>query len=208
MRPPSSLIFCAILAGGPLLPGAVLTAPAWAAPPVKPAPQVDPKAPKPSEVVSEEQLFARLAKAESREEAKPIEEKLQAMFKASGSPSVDLLMNRAEVAEAAGDKKMAQKLLGSVTGIAPNYAEGWHARAALETASGDDTAALISLQKVVLLNPRQFDALGELAGMLEDYGDKAGALKLYRRALALDPQMDGVERHVRALAREVEGQDI
>ena len=61
----------------------------------------------------------------------------------------------------------------------------------MEQAAGDDTAALVSLQKVVLLNPRHFAALVELGDMLQDYGDKAGALKLYRRALDLDPQLEG-----------------
>jgi tetratricopeptide (TPR) repeat protein len=203
MRPAPFLVFLSLFAAG-----TAMAAPQAAPAPRHPARPADPAAPRPSEVVSEDQLFARLAKAESREDAKPIEEKLEAMFRASGSPSVDLLMNRAEVAAAADDKAMARKLLESVTTIAPKFAEGWHARAALETASGDDTSALISLQKVVLLNPRQFNALNELAGMLEDYGDKAGALKLYRRALALDPQLEGVEHHLRALTRQVEGQDI
>jgi tetratricopeptide (TPR) repeat protein len=192
-----------------LLAGSFAVTPVMAAPkPVAPAPSAAAKNPRPGEAVSEEHLFARLAKAQSAEDAKPIAEKLETMFRASGSPSVDLLMNRAEVAAAANDKAMAKKLLDSVTTIAPNFAEGWHARAAFETASGDDTSALISLQKVVQLNPRQFNALSELAGMLEDYGDKAGALKLYRRAFALNPQLEGVERHLHALAREVEGQDI
>jgi tetratricopeptide (TPR) repeat protein len=64
------------------------------------------------------------------------------------------------------------------------------------------------LQKAVLLNPRQFAALSELADMLEDYGDKAGALKLYRRALDLDPQLEGAEHKVRELTQSVEGRDI
>ena len=193
----------------PLLAALILfaAAPAAFAAPVPAAPKPN-QTPRPSEALSEEQLFAQLAKAESAEDAKPIEDKLLTMFKASGSASVDLLMNRAEVAAAAKGGKMAAKLLDAVTTIAPKFAEGWHARAALESASGDDAAALTSLQKVVQLNPRQFNALNELAGMLEHYGDKAGALKLYRRALALDPQLEGVERHTRALAREVEGQDI
>jgi len=64
------------------------------------------------------------------------------------------------------------------------------------------------LQKAVMLNPRQFAALNELADMLEDYGDKAGALKLYRRALDLDPQMEGAVQKVRELTQSVEGRDI
>ncbi len=167
-----------------------------------------PAAPAPREATSEEQLFAQLRKAESAEDAHPIEEKLMGMFRISGSPSVDLLMTRAQVALAATDNKTAKKLIEAVTAIAPNYAEGWHTRAGMEQAAGDDTAALVSLQKVVLLNPRHFAALNELGDMLEEYGDKAGALKLYRRALELDPQMEGASRKVRELTQSVEGRDI
>lgn len=176
---------------------------AFAAPP-KPASAPGPK----FDVTSEEQLFAQLKKAQSAEEAHPIEEKLAAMFRASGSASVDLLMTRANAALADSDKKTARQLVEAVTAIAPNYAEGWHTRAGMEQAAGDDTAALVSLQKVVLLNPRHFEALTELGEMLQDYGDKAGALKLYRRALEVDPQMEGASHKVRELTQSVEGRDI
>jgi tetratricopeptide (TPR) repeat protein len=176
---------------------------AYAIPPKPPAP-----APLPKEVTSEDRLFAQLLKVESAEDAHPIEEKLQAMFRVSGSPSVDLLMARAQAALAATDNKTAKQLIDAVTSIAPNYAEGWHSRAGMEQASGDDTAALVSLQKVILLNPRNFAALNELGDRLEEYGDKAGALKLYRRALELDPQLEGASRKVRELTQSVEGRDI
>jgi tetratricopeptide (TPR) repeat protein len=175
---------------------------AFAAPP-KPA-----SAPVPKEVTSEEQLFAQLKQVGSVEDAHPIEEKLIGLFRVSGSPSVDLLMVRANAALAATDNKTAKQLIDAVTNIAPNYAEGWHTRAGMEHAAEDDTAALVSLQKVVLLNPRQFAALTELGDMLQEYGDKAGALKLYRRALELDPQLEGANRKVRELTQSVEGRDI
>src|SRR5215831_1552674 len=171
-------------------------------------PAKSPAGPAPVKVASEEQLFAQLKQCSSAEDAHPIEEKLQAMFRASGSPSVDLLMTRAVAAQGAGDNKTARRLVEAVTDIAPRFAEGWHVRATMEQAAGDDTAALVSLQKAVLLNPRQFAALNELADMLEDYGDKAGALKLYRRALDLDPQMEGAVQKVRELTQSVEGRDI
>ena len=184
------------------------TTAALALPPVS-KPDVKPAAPKPAaKPVSIDPLFAQLKKAESTEEAKPIEEKLEAAFRVSGSPSVDLLMTRAQAVLAAQDSKTALKLVQSVTQIAPNYAEGWHVRAAMESASDNDTGALVSLQKVVLLNPRQFSAMVELASMLEDYGDKKGALKLYRNALALDPQLDVAQRKIRELTTSVEGRDI
>ena len=190
MRP--AVILCLLLLSGAAL----------AAPPDKPS------QPTPKQVTSEEGLFAQLKKAESAEDAHALEQKLEAMFRASGSPSVDLLILRVQAAQAATDKKTAKQLIDAVTAIAPNYAEGWHMRANMEQEDGEDTAALVSLQKVVLLNPRQFTALVELAGMLEDYGDKAGALKLYRRALDLDPQLDIASRKVRELTQSVEGRDI
>jgi Tfp pilus assembly protein PilF len=172
-------------------------------PPAKPSSQSAPL-----RAASEEQLFAQLKQCSSAEDAHPIEEKLEAMFRASSSPSVDLLMTRALTVQGAGDNKTARQLVEAVTKIAPNYAEGWHVRASMELGAGDDTAALVSLQKTVLLNPRNFTALGELADMLQDYGDKAGALKLYRRALDLDPQLEGAAGKVRELTQSVEGRDI
>lgn len=153
-------------------------------------------------------LFADLARAGSPEEAKPIEDQIYALFEQSGSASVDLLMTRGAAAMAGGDDETAKKLLDAVTGIAPDFAEGWHQRAQLQSADGDDEGAMVSLQKTVTLNPRQFAALSQLGDMLEEYGDKAGALKMYKRALALDPQLEGAARHVRALEKDVEGQGI
>ena len=155
-----------------------------------------------------DRLFAILAKAGSAEEAQPLEEQILEVFLQSGSPSIDLLMGRAAEALNAGDVATAQKLLESVTAIAPEFAEGWHQRGRIEAASGDDQAAMISLQKTIALNPRQFEAYAELAGMLEDYGDKNAALAMYRKAMALDPNLDDVARHVRELGRAVEGERI
>jgi len=153
-------------------------------------------------------LFAQLKTAETAEDAKPIEHQILVLFGQSGSPSIDLLMGRAVVAEDAGDKDTAKKLYDAVTEIAPGFAEGWHGRAMLEADAGNDEAAMVSLQKAVSLNPREFAAMEQLAEMLEDYGDKAGALKLFRRVEALDPQYEGLQRHIDGLTRDVEGQGI
>lgn len=160
---------------------------------------------KPSE---EDRLFAQLKKADSADAAKPIEEKIGGLFRASGSASVDLLMSRVGAALGQADNSTARALVEAITHAAPNYAEGWRMRAHMQRAANDDAGAMISLQKTVTLNPRHFIAMAELGEMLEDYGDKAGALKLYRRVLALDPQMRGAREREKALTREVEGQGI
>ncbi|MEI9991878.1 MAG: tetratricopeptide repeat protein [Rhizomicrobium sp.] len=153
-------------------------------------------------------LFGQLKKAASPEEAKPIEDKIGGVFLQSGSASVELLMTRAQAVLAAGDKDTARQLFDAITGVAPNYAEGWHARASLQHDNGDDSGAIVSLEHTILLNPRQFTAMYELGNILEDYGNKEGALKLYRKALELDPQLEGAQKHVDALGRDVEGQGI
>src|SRR5471032_1820020 len=67
--------------------------------------------------------FADLAKADSPEDAKPIETKIETAFKQSGSASVDLLMSRAKEALNAADSKTAGTILAAVTKLAPDYAE-------------------------------------------------------------------------------------
>jgi tetratricopeptide (TPR) repeat protein len=155
-----------------------------------------------------ESLFADLKRAQSPEEAKPIEEKIGGIFLTSGSPSIELLMTRASAAQAAGDNTTAKKLFVAITDIAPGFGEGWHLRAVLERTTGDDNAAMQSLGRAILANPRNFVAMYELGTLFEEYGNKAAALKIYRRALALDPQLDGAQKHIDALTRDVEGEGI
>ncbi|HEX4105885.1 MAG TPA: hypothetical protein VHX92_06600 [Rhizomicrobium sp.] len=156
----------------------------------------------------EDKLFAQLKAADSAEIAKPIEDKLTDLFRISGSPSVDLLMTRAGTALSQTDNGTARTLVDAVTRVAPRYAEGWRMKAHMQQAGGDDSGAMISLQRAVVLNPREFAAMTELGEMLEDYGDKPGALKLYRRVLVLDPQMKIAAERAKALTKEVEGQGI
>src|SRR5260370_19119956 len=132
--------------------GSASAAPARHAPP-----------PKPVDV-----LFQALKHASSPEDAKPIEDQIGLFFMQSGSPSIDLLMTRATAALVGGDKTAARKLFDSVITIAPNYAEGWHSRAALQIDANDSAGAMVSLQRTISLNPRESREISELSGMLQD----------------------------------------
>lgn len=170
-------------------------APRQPAPPPKPVPQLD-------------QLFHQLAAAGTDDQAKPIEDHILTLFLESGSASVDLLMTRAAAALAGGDMDSAQQLLNVVTKVAPDYAEGWHQRGKLQAVAGDDEGAIASLQKAITLNPRQFAAMAELGGILVQYGDKRDALKLLRKAQSLDSHLGDVDREIRKLSHDVEGDSI
>jgi len=164
-----------------------------------------PAKPQPSELDS---LFAALAHTHSALDAKPIEDQIVAKFLASGSPSIDLLMTRAAAALAGGDKKDARRIINDVTIVAPYYAEGWHEKAKMQAGDGDDVGAIVSFNKTVTLNPRQFEAYAELGTVLLANGDKKDALATLRKALALDPHLGGLDREVQQLSREVEGERI
>ena len=155
-----------------------------------------------------DKLMPALAKAGSADNAKPIEAQLLTLFAQSGSPSVDLLMTRAAAALQAGDAGTAKELVRDVTEIAPTYAEGWRHLGELAQAANDDEGAITAYQKAVTLNPREFQACAELAGILADYGDKKQALQYFRKAQALDPWLSGVNDAVTKLARDVEGEKI
>jgi tetratricopeptide (TPR) repeat protein len=162
----------------------------------------------PSKEQKLQQLFGELQQVQEPDDAKPIETAINAIFTQSGSPTIDLLMLRAQAALTSNKLPVARKLVESITRIAPGFAEGWHRLAALQAAAKDDRGAMISLQKTISLNPRHFTAYAELGGFLEDYGDKPGALKFYRKALALDPKMENIDKDVKGLARDVEGEGI
>jgi len=155
-----------------------------------------------------DQLFQKLGKAPSEDDAKPIEKEILIQFLQSGSPTVDLLMARVEALMEGGSKADAGKILNAVTHIAPAYAEGWHQRGKLEAENGQDEAAMVSLNKALKLNPREFAAHVELGEMLEEYGAKPAALAEFKKALALDPHFEGLDKRVEQLARDVEGEKI
>jgi len=72
----------------------------------------------------------------------------------------------------------------------------------------DDKTAIVYLSKAIALNPHNFQAYAELAGILAEYGDKKQALQYYRKALAIDPYYEGLDKEVQQLARQVEGEKI
>lgn len=140
--------------------------------------------------------------------AKRIEDELDSIWSKSGSPSADLLLQRAEDAADDGDYDTASAILVRLTAAQPDFAEAWHQRAEIAAEQQDYHDAMVSLQKALVLNPHHFGALSELGVILEEFGDKAHALAAYRKALALDPFLEDVPERITSLEREVDGQGI
>jgi hypothetical protein len=164
--------------------------------------------PVPRQPETDEQLLTKLAQAKERRDARAIERELRARWSHSQSPTADLLMRRTDQALRAKDTDTARTLVRTLTGIEPTFAEAWHRRATIAIQKEEFDEAIDSLRRVLKLQPKHYVAIAELAELLEQFGDKAQALKAYRQAKALDPFIEGLDDRIRALSKEVEGQEV
>jgi tetratricopeptide (TPR) repeat protein len=153
-------------------------------------------------------LLKALQNAGSEPAARAVEEQIDKAWSRSGSPSADLLLERARAAAEDQDFDTASRILVKLTEIAPNFAEAWHQRAEVAAVKQDFHAAMTALRRTLMLQPRHFVALASLGAILEEFDNKPQALAAYRKALALNPYLDGIPDRIRALSREVEGQGI
>ena len=152
-------------------------------------------------------LFAQLKAAPDADHAKPIEERIWAHWSRSGSPTVDILLERAAAAETAGDKQLAAEFLTQASDLAPGFAEPWNRRAVLAYDAHDYSGAIAAIEETLKREPRHFGALTGLALIYEDLGRKRQALMAYRAALEVHPFFAEALRGAARLAPQVEGSD-
>jgi tetratricopeptide (TPR) repeat protein len=155
-----------------------------------------------------DELFDRLAKSPDADAAKPIVQAIEMLWAQSGSDTVDLLMSRAAEASKDENKDDAITVLDSVVDLAPDYAEGWNRRATMFFLKKDYERSLLDIREVLAHEPRHFGAWAGLGRILQDVGNDKRALAAYRKALALNPHLDGMKKMVENLSIEVEGRDI
>ena len=153
-------------------------------------------------------LFGALKVAPDEASAKNIEDRIWALWLASGSDTCNLLMTRVKKAIDSEDYNLAIRLLDAVIEIRPKYVEAWNRRATVFFLKRDYGSALLDLRQVLATEPRHFGALAGLGAIMQDIGDDKAALDAYRRALAIDPHLKGVADKVKTLTDKVEGRPI
>lgn len=152
-------------------------------------------------------LFAELAASDQRS-SRRIERQIWSEWSKSGSAAMDLLLQRGRDAMAAGDTQAAIDHFTALTDHAPDFAEGWNARATAYFTAGDYGPSVQDIGKVLTLNPRHFGALSGLAVIMQELGRPEAALKAYQAALAIHPHLDGVTEAIERLERETAGQEL
>jgi tetratricopeptide (TPR) repeat protein len=175
---------------------------------IAPPPPSSKEQDKPPRAAILDALFADLAKTRSAEEGKAVEAAIQKVWLQSGSPSIDILMSRGLDAFNAKDYDRALFFFNEVVLLDPGFVEGWNKRAAVLYIKNNYSGALKDLEQVLRIEPRHFLAMGGLALMLEELGDKKGALEVFRRALEVDPWLEGAAQAEKALSVDVEGRGI
>jgi tetratricopeptide (TPR) repeat protein len=153
-------------------------------------------------------LFEALKIAPDNESARAIEQRIWAMWIASGSDTCNLLMGRVKAATEQKDLDLAIKLLDAVIELKPTYTEAWNRRATIYYLQKDFGHALSDIREVLMREPRHFGALSGLGLILQEIGDEKHALEAYRRALAIDPHLENVEEAIKNLREKVEGRQI
>jgi tetratricopeptide (TPR) repeat protein len=155
------------------------------------------------------ELYAQLGKARDAEAAVPIVESIEALWRFSGSDTVDLLMHRAERLAKDEDFDLSLKILDATADLAPDQAEVWHLMATVHYLKKDYGQAIADLKRALDRDPKHFGALNDLGVALEAVGAKKEALEAYRQALTVNPFLpESTKRAVDELGREVEGQPL
>jgi len=153
-------------------------------------------------------LFDALKAAPDEESARAVEARIWAIWMKTPSDTVAVLMARARVAVESKEPDVALKLLDAIIKLRPDYVEAWNRRATVHYMQNDYTRAMEDIQEVLRREPRHFGALAGLGVILEDTGDDSHALKVFRRALAINPHLEKVPEMVKNLSEKVEGRDI
>ncbi len=152
-------------------------------------------------------LFSRLKTADAREAGR-IEREIWNEWSKSGSASADLLLQRGRDAMEAGDGKLAVEHFTALIDHAPDFAEGWNARATAYFSVGQYGPSISDIGRTLTLNPRHFGAMAGLGAMMEEMGHPEKALEAYRAALAIHPHLNGVEDALKRLEAKAAGQEL
>jgi tetratricopeptide (TPR) repeat protein len=152
-------------------------------------------------------LFAQLLTTDE-EGAKDIEAEIWIEWSKSGSPAMDLLLERGRQAMAEGYPDIAIEHFTALIDHAPEFAEGWNARATAYYNTGDFGPSIADIGHVLTLNPRHFGAMAGLAAIFEELDRPEQALEVYRAALAIHPQQPDVLDAIKRLESDLKGQDL
>ena len=103
----------------------------------------------------------------------------------------------------AGNYAGAIKTLSEVVRKKPRFAEGWNRRATVYFLAGEYRKSIADCDEVLKRNPLHFGALSGLGQIYVALDDVQAALKWFRRALEVNPNMIGVEINIHMIEEQL-----
>ena len=153
------------------------------------------------------ELFEKLRLATEGEAPRVVRE-IETIWARSGSAAMDLLLKRGRDALEEQEFGTAIEHLTALTDHAPQFAEGFHARAEAYFRADLYGPALDDLETTLALDPQNFNAIFGLAVMFQEFGDSRRAAKLYRDVLALHPNHAQANTALEYLKRDGIGREL
>lgn len=154
-----------------------------------------------------DRLLGELAK-EEQPGWQQIAENIRIEWSKSGSPAMDLLLQRGREALEAEDYGVAVEHLSALIDHAPGFAEGWNLRATAFYRMERWGLALNDIQQTLALNPQHFGAMAGLGFVLQGMERPEAALDALQRSATLNPHVEEVQQTIERLERDTQGIDI
>ncbi|APV49458.1 hypothetical protein BWI17_07040 [Betaproteobacteria bacterium GR16-43] len=129
------------------------------------------------------------------------EQSLWKIWERSGDKNVDALYRKGMQQMAAGLGDEAVETFTRIIQMKPAFAEAWNKRATVHFMMGEYEKSLADCDEVMKRNPYHFGALAGYFQIYMELEDYERALRYGRRALAVNPNMDGVKNGVETLER-------
>ena len=132
------------------------------------------------------------------------EQAMWRMWNRSGDREVDKLQAIGSRQIGEGEFAKAIATFTEVIRRKPDFAEGWNKRATVYFMAGELKKSLADCDEVVKRNVLHFGALSGYGQIYFQLGEYEKALEYFRRALEVNPNMDGVQNNIRGLERLIE----
>lgn len=147
-----------------------------------------------------DELLAELAEP-GQEDWRRIENEIAGIWSRSGSRSMDLLLMRGKKAIEEGRIDEAVEHFSALTDHAPDFAEGWNARATAFFLMEEYSLSIMDVERTLALNPDHFGALSGLATMFEIMDEPDLALRALREVQRINPNRPETDDAILRLER-------
>lgn len=153
-------------------------------------------------------LFGRLKKAETVQQAVGIEQQIWSIWVHRGDVRIDSHMALGIKAMEIGELAVALREFSKVTILDPEFAEGWNKRATVHYLMGNFEESVGDIQRTLALEPRHYGAISGMGLIFDVTENPAGALKAWQQVLKITPFNTSVQQRIEALKAELEGKPI